>query len=49
MKPVIENERKRTKSKERGWLDVLADQFGGLTGDTVEKMKQRRKKQRDAG
>lgn len=47
MKPVIENESKRKPIKEKGWVQIIADQFGGMLGDTTKKIKERRKKQRD--
>ena len=47
MKPVIENEPKRKRSRERGWVEIIADQFGGMLGDTTKKIKERKKKTRD--
>ena len=47
MKPVIENEKKRTKVKQKRWVDMIAEQFGGMLGDTTGKVKKRKEKLKD--
>lgn len=48
MKPVMnENHSKRKQEQAKTWVQILADQFGGMTGDTVDKIKKRKKKLED--